>query len=214
MSSQTLEVRIDSVVGSDDDGDVDFCTRAHDANEPLLVVFSNDRKKKRSETKELKEIILHEFDSTLYDIDEEYAAEYNDIDYDYGDYMPYDDPQDIQKRDTLAVLAGGSDVSGRNKTKSTHATVVNSILSKARRNGDQQTERMAELYRRVLDPQAEETETEVGRREKRSRRPRRRFRSRRMCKRKKMYVNFAEINWDGWIIAPSGYQVHCMLKIR
>lgn len=33
------------------------------------------------------------------------------------------------------------------------------------------------------------------------------------CRRKPMYVNFAEINWNDWIIAPRGYQVTSMRKL-
>jgi len=28
------------------------------------------------------------------------------------------------------------------------------------------------------------------------------------CRRKKMFVNFEDINWDRWIISPRGYQVY------
>lgn len=28
-----------------------------------------------------------------------------------------------------------------------------------------------------------------------------------LCKRRPLYVNFADLNWDTWIIAPKGYQV-------
>jgi hypothetical protein len=105
-ATQTLEVRIETV-GSRDDVDeqqqqplVDIDTRPHNDNEPLLLIFSNDRRRRKFESRELHEMIEHEMDAVedqaeLDDDDADAEADYEEDETDENDDVePGDDAAD------------------------------------------------------------------------------------------------------------------------
>ena len=110
---KTIEVRITTIYSNDQPVLIDIETEARHLNEPLLVVFSNDKKKTKSEKKELHEIILqmeadlgapHDDDDALYDDDYEF----------FDDYDHYDDQSNRARRDVSS--AGRSVPRSRNST--------------------------------------------------------------------------------------------------
>ena len=102
-TTQILEVRIDTVT-REGVGDLDITTRPNKDKGPLLVVFSNDPRRRRSENRELHEIISHEMDLSdvsyydeHLDDDEEY---YEDDEYEENYIDSVEEKGDIYKRDT------------------------------------------------------------------------------------------------------------------
>ena len=214
--SQILEIRIDTVDGEHDNVDVDFDTRQHIENEPILVVFSNDKKKRKAETRELHEMITHELEQ--YGLLEEDPSE-NEIDEDYDDYdyeydlMGHDfapkfaHDYDIRKRDTGSVERSGSKHLSKRSTR---------MLSRSKLMNNHNQTQLENLYKSILRIRQDDLADNKGglsfdellHREKRSKSKKKRRRGRRrFCRRKPMYVNFQDINWHTWIIAPRGYQV-------
>ncbi|XP_046567937.1 bone morphogenetic protein 10-like [Haliotis rubra] len=59
---QILEVRIESVFNVVTDGAMDIDTDPKHRNEPLLIIFSNNKQKRSLREKELHELITHEMD--------------------------------------------------------------------------------------------------------------------------------------------------------
>lgn len=166
---------------------LDVDTDKDHENEPLLVVFSNDKNKRKSAEKDLKEMLQHESDIgiSLSDLDDLYDYEY--VDYDYADFNNV-----IEKRDTIhaqGVLSeNGNDTSVQAK-----------LLHRQKK---------ASLYESVsgVDKASEADYSKRVRRAKDKRRRRYR-RKRNICRRQSLYVRFEDINWHNWIIAPEGYEV-------
>lgn len=206
---QILEVRIDSVEhlhddvsgshdndeseeGDDEDGvNVDIATRPHTDSEPLLLVFSNDRRRRHFDSRDLHEMELYESGDLpvaavsagigVSDYDE---AEYVDVDDDdafyYDDRPPNGETErhvvvSRVERDTAPVsdVAAGPPLHAATRQD---LSVTNKTSSSATR------------------PRVK-------------RAPKFRRRRRNICRRRPMYVNFQDIHWDGWIIEPRGYQV-------
>ena len=183
---KTIEVRITTIYSNDQPVLIDIETEARHLNEPLLVGFSNDKKKTKSEKKELHEIILqmeadlgshddHHDDDALYDDDYEF----------FDDYDHYDDQGNRARRDVSS--AGRSVHRNRNSTIQHKKDLIRRI--------QQQIEKLEESDDDAMKPS-------------RHRRQRRSLRKRRnLCRRRKLLVNFRDIKWHKWIIQPTHFEV-------
>ena len=138
-STQHVEIRIESIFHSvGNSGNLDINTRPLTQHEPLLVVFSNDRNKKRVHRKESQELMTHQRDQLYFPLDHQ------------------------QSRDQLKF-----------NNNSVNETVS---ISNNSNNSDIELSRV-----------------------KRS--------SGKHCHRRDMWINFSDMGWDSWIVAPGGYQV-------
>lgn len=202
MRIESVEHRHDDVTSNhgndddeeaDDDGvDMDIATVPQSDSEPLLLVFSNDRHRRRFDSRELHEIIEREME--LYESGDLPAAavavvgvsDYEDVEYvDVGDYDVdyYDSRLDSEpehvvsrvERDTAAVSDARPPPSGRATATRRDRTVTGRTSS-----ATSGRVRRAKFRRRLR---------------------------RNICRRRPMYVNFEDIHWNGWIIEPKGYQV-------
>ena len=180
----------------------------HAQYEPILVVFSNDRKRRKMDTRELHEIQTHESEM-LPDVNA--GPEEETIDY-ADDTVEYEEAEYAELSSSL-----GSEIK---EIKNAGSDVVPDLVNHLKNLTDYS--RTMKLHKRSLGGADDEKINErenlsdviSGRsstsssRAKRNagRRPRKSKRN--SCRRKPMYINFAEIHWDKWIIAPNGYQVN------
>ncbi|KAK3089186.1 hypothetical protein FSP39_001575 [Pinctada imbricata] len=72
-SIQILEIRIESVFHSVSMGDLDILTKNSNKNEPLLVVFSSDDRKRKLHENERHELVTHEMD--MYDVQDDLSVD-------------------------------------------------------------------------------------------------------------------------------------------
>ena len=213
VSVQALEVRIDTPFDTRDDGDLDFDTTTANQKEPLLVVFSDDSSGVVTKDRDLSELISHETDvligtdDSLNDEDyadgDDYYYEDGDDDDDdvYGDDRDDVDMVRVYKRDLTRQLDASNNIT---KTADTIELKQN---FKARVNEEPLAEKSTKKRHANIKETASEKEADRKWRSKRAKARRRRKRRRNMCRRRPMYVNFEDINWHTWIIAPKGYQV-------
>ena len=219
---KTLEVRIETIKTRylSPDIDIDIDTNPHQENEPLLVVFSNDKKKRKSEQRELHEMFMHYANDIQEDIPE--GEDYED-DYEYFD----DQEENVYKRDTETVLKKfykstsmtqnilgvikNDTVSGATKFKEGDTSNVNMDTKRqALSRKVAKREMLKKLYKQILE-MTEEEENMGDRnvtlsRVKRSKAKKKKAR-RSNCRRKPLQVKFRDIDWDSWIIAPQSYDV-------
>ena len=213
---QALEVRIDTPYDSRDDGDLDFDTTTANQKEPLLVVFSNDNNEVVAKDRDLTELISHEGD--VLDKDN---GDNNDDDGDYADgddyYYDDDDDDEMYGDEGDDVTSDEVKVYKRDLTRQQLET-SNNVTSrdddaldlkqnfKTRLNEDAPSKKSPRKHQSNKDgPSDREDDTKW--RGKRAKARKRRKRRRNMCRRRPMYVNFEDINWHTWIIAPKGFQV-------
>ena len=181
---QILQVRIESVFGQRDLGDLDIDTTPHNQNEPLLVVFTNDARKRQRHRKELTEMINHEMLANDV-IDDENSA--NDLETSYqghGPQVPVYEDEESENMVNEHII----------QKREAKLSPVQGIKSESKREKNYNKE----FKKKEFDYYEFE-----NKRPKRSRKKSRRN----SCRRKPMYVDFQAINWDMWIIAPQGYQV-------
>lgn len=176
-SVQLVEVRIESIYETDspeDMGQMDIDTRPHRKNEPLLLVFSNDKKKDKSHSRELHELLAQE--------------------------MKYLDGDDIDPDNNENTYTDFYDNGGLR-----HKREVRSPGNQSRLN------HLENMYRQVLLQETTGKDASNNTRvEREVRRKQRKRRKRNICRRMPMYVDFRDINWHRWIIAPKGYEVSSM----
>ena len=181
----------DDVEETEEDG-VDIETQRQGDSEPLLLVFSNDRRHhRRFDSRELHEIIEREME--LYeaaDLPASAVAAAGDFNYDDDDVDDYDD--DYYDN----ILDGEPDDHVVRRVERDTAAAVSDAGA---RPSDRATATRRDLT--VTDQSSAATRVRV-RRAKFRRRMRRNI-----CRRRPMHVNFEDIHWDGWIIQPKGYQV-------
>lgn len=195
---------------------------------PLLVVFSDDRKRRKAEQVELHELELREL---------EVAAELGDTESDEGsdEGYAYDvedgDEPDLDDEMLDAISAADSE---RRASRHSIESYLKSLddggrqlampLLRRRRDSNQTNDVRSSLHsvsvqgqvqgqtsrsRRSAAPQKNNGGSAAARDGKRRRKNTQRGRN--SCRRRPMYVDFADIHWDNWIIAPAGYQVCCYL---
>ena len=212
---QTLEVRIDTPYDTRDDGDLDFDTTTANQKEPLLVVFSNDNNEVVAKDRDLTELISHEGD--VLDKDN---GDNNDDDGDYadGDDYYYDDDDEMYGDEGDDVTSDEVKVYKRDLTRQQLETSNNVTSSrdddaldlkqnfKTRLNEDAPSKKSPRKHQSNRDAPSDR-EDDTRWRGKRAKARKRRKRRRNMCRRRPMYVNFEDINWHTWIIAPKGFQV-------
>ena len=213
---QTLEVRIDTPYDTRDDGDLDFDTTTANQKEPLLVVFSNDNTEVVAKDRDLTELISHEGD--VLDKDNGIGDDNNDDDYADGDDYYYDGDDEMYGDEGDDVTSDEVKVYKRDLTRQQLET-SNNVTSgrdddaldlkqnfKTRLNEDAPSKKPPRKHPSNRDaPSDREDDTKW--RSKRAKAHKRRKRRRNMCRRRPMYVNFEDINWHTWIIAPKGFQV-------
>ena len=212
VSVQPLEVRIDTPFDTRDDGDLDFDTTTANQKEPLLVVFSDDSSGIVTKDRDLAELISHETDVLMGTDDslndEDYADDegyyYDDEDDDDDVYGNDEDDADlvkVYKRDLTRQLDASNNIT---KTADTVELKQNFKMSV---NEEPLDEKSTKKRHANSKETASDKEDDRKWRSKRAKARRRRRRRRNMCRRRPMYVNFEDINWHTWIIAPKGYQV-------
>lgn len=208
MLTQLLEVHIDTFEGEEKDGGLDISTRPNRAKGPLLVVFSND-KRRRNENRELHEIIAHEMEF----YDDTYEDDISDINY----YDEYDDENvsenKVYKRDVTRQQrqVDQSVETAEQSSDTTTARKLNKNKNKSTVSVNR-TQYTKQLYEQLVSAQNDgdtngPSEHELAKIYLRTKRSKPRKKKRNICRRKPMYVNFEDVNWQGWIIAPKGYQV-------
>lgn len=160
-----------------DDGD-DVFTGDDDEDGTLLVVFSNDRKRRKTEQREIHELETRELEAAPADMLMTSSA---------GDYEFYDDDDETPEQGGQEEVEGGGGGMGSSidggSLVSDDVDLEPEVTSQRRRR---------RRRRRAAGPQ------------KRGKRHRK---GKNACRRRPMYINFADIHWDNWIIAPKGYQV-------
>ena len=195
-ATQLVEVRIESVrdIGVEEhDGLLDIDTRPHLENEPLLVVFSNDKNKDKSHTRELHELLVHDqqyLDEVIDDDDDDDGGGVGGGGGDDDDDGSFN--HDYNSVDAYDLRLKRSVDSGNDITSSNRSS--RNMLEK--------------LYHRVMIAQTKHQQnSSISRIRREPRRKQRKKRKRNICRRKRMYVDFQDINWHRWIIAPKGYEV-------
>jgi len=199
---ESVEHRHDDVTSNHDDDDdeaaeedgvkMDIATQPQSDSEPLLLVFSNDRRHRRFDSRELHELIEREMElyetgdlpaaavaaAGVSDYDDDEYVDVDDYDADYYDNRVDVEPEHVvsrAERDTAAVSDARPPPSGRTTASRRDLTAIDRTSAATRIRV-----RRAKFRRRMR---------------------------RNICRRKPMYVNFQDIHWDGWIIEPRGYQV-------
>ena len=223
---------------------MDIDTRGRNENEPLLVVFSDEKKAKKA-TPETTEMLHHEQDlrSRMVTAVEQEGNDEEDDDGDEGEEVE-DEEEEGQEDERDDETASYDDA----RTNLLRRTVLNSKTidnfkirkrdiqeSRKRRNvtNSEQSHSIGRARQkpRVIHQGTNHTNTQtnsspnertlkkmyINEREsirdarrvvKRTKRGKARKKKRRnVCRRKPMNVNFVDINWHTWIIAPAGYQV-------
>jgi len=174
--------------GVDEEGGVQ-----NGAFEPILVVFSNDRKRRKIELRELHEIQSHE--------DRMGADE---------DPSSPSSSSDFLSSSTSSVLSGTEEEDEdyeeeEDDDDDRDGTRLNSTVSGGGREDDLDGEKR---YRESLTSTPSAWKKPQHARVKRSvSRNRRRRAKRNSCRRKPMWVDFGDVQWNRWIIEPPGYQV-------
>jgi Transforming growth factor beta like domain len=223
-ATQTLEVRIETVGPRDDEQPlVDINTKPHNDNEPLLLIFSNDRRRRKFESRELHEMIEHEmdgvedpaeFDEDDADAEADYEEDESEESVDGDQYEDVADqrlpPSDDHvalisriERDTERVLLQINDSSSRKTSGNTdylNGTDVSTAAAREQAAGVDHAMPMEHHHHHHQQQQQAR---------KRVKRARKRRSRKNICRRKPMYVSFEDIHWDEWIIQPKGYQVSC-----
>lgn len=215
----------------------DINSKPNNENEPLLLVFSNDRRRHAYESNELNEILDHEADGL------DVLPNESDLEYAYYDeevVYEYEDDIAAERRKKREAAAAAPDSSIRMRKRTGRASRVAreadesepwdvDILSPA-----DEIDYPVEIARRLRMARMNETRSAEeeeeddddeddgdtnfryegrrngGRRSderKRVRRSGKRKLRRNGCHRVPMYVNFEDINWHNWILRPFGYQV-------
>lgn len=219
-----LEVRVDTarpetVSGEDEDEDDDEGGTAEErkeeedervdaeggeqngAFEPILVVFSNDRKRRKIELRELHEI---------------QSLENGMGDEDDGSEYPSSPSSSsaLYSSSTSSVLSGGEEEEedyeeeeDRDRAR-LNATVADGGGAVEGDNGKRYPQLMESLSKSTDQASTPSAWKKPEPRVKRSlNRNRRRRAKRNSCRRKPMWVDFGDVLWDRWIIEPRGYQV-------
>ncbi|XP_047494148.1 bone morphogenetic protein 10-like isoform X1 [Penaeus chinensis] len=176
---QVLQILIESVFSTvGDGGDLDVATVPHTDIEPLLLVYSSVRHRRQSK-EELDQMISHE----------------------------YDNP--VTKRQRRALPPGASSRARRAKRE----TGTDPRLRRVRRNtaAEEQEEESNQIWEGEQDytglPSHAHNSIAVfppaeGRRKGKRRR------AKNACKRKPLKVDFEDIGWHKWIIAPPSYEAY------
>lgn len=215
----------------------DISARPNNENEPLLLVFSNDRRRQVYESNELNEVVDDEEVESL-----DVHPSQSDLEYDYYDEgeVIYEYEDDIAAERRKKREAAAADSSIRMLKRTGRASRVSREAEESEQydmdilSPPNQIDRPVEIVRRlrmvrmnetrsVEDDDDEDDDMENGGKSfphesgrKGGRRPNARKRVRRSVKRRlrrnschriPMYVNFEDINWDRWILKPFGYQV-------
>ena len=196
---KTVEVRIETIRAVSPAVSVDVETTPHHEHEPLLVVFSNDKKKTKSEKRELHEIIMQ----LQVDAHEDVDDYYHDDDDDFHDDSDYDDwmYNRISKRDTSAAQRSSR---RRFDNKQDYLLYKNATLQRKRDAIERLQQQITTLETQSDDDVIIKPPT-PRRRRKRSLQQRRHRRN--LCRKRKLSVNLREIKWHKWIIAPENYEV-------
>lgn len=172
---------------------VDIVTSNADEHCPLLIIFSDEHRKKKLHAKEIQELIHHELSSISEskEVFKEFLLAYG------SNQDPSPLPEHGPHEKAVKVTPHGSD---------DLVTMPNETMLKEK------------AYMKVLAHYHKVTSKDHGLgykdytpkqfRMKRSLPVKKSRGGRRAaCKRNPLYVDFRSINWDKWIIAPRGYQV-------
>lgn len=170
------------------------------AFEPILVVFSNDRKRRKIELRELHEI---------------QSLENGMGDEDDGSEYPSSPSSSsaLYSSSTSSVLSGEEEEEDYEEEEDRDRTRLNVTVAGGGGASDvdngkrypQLMESLSKSTDRASTPSAwKKPEPRVKRSLNRNRRRRAKRNS---CRRKPMWVDFGDVLWDRWIIEPRGYQV-------
>lgn len=223
ISGHILEVRVDTKqkikFETDEEKELDETqqrTNESQFYDPILVVFSNDRKRRKIELRELHEIQVHEHRTPMTDLeaDNENNADYyfdDDYEEDYEGIVPaaddnrevVPDDNDDEKQTTKA---------DENRLYSTNLTKNDKPESIDHEN--MHTKMILESFVNSAENKKNTTTgSHVNKKLSRVKRNpggrnKKRRAKRNSCRRKAMYVNFSDIQWEKWIIEPRGYQAY------
>ena len=194
---------------------------------PVLVIYSNERKRRKRALKSkhnliAKEVILHQFRSSKDRIE---SAQTIDSNLGRQDKTiaakPRNSPSGTTSKRKLRQRRRKFRPETRTKIKKSattefltylQPTVASSNFSVSKRTNETSSTVLKDVDMllgddplAVLDSSGRVTRTLEGKkdRKKGKKRPRKRT----PCSRSPMYVDFEEIGWDSWIIAPKGYNV-------
>ena len=178
----TLEVRIESMLSRNGFVDLDINTVSTHNNEPLLIIYSNERKKRKLMAKEIHEMITHEMNAAGTEETESATSSSEST-----------NKKHKNKTDKDVLSHAHHHFIARNKTMMDRMTEKRKLLNSLSWNT---------ALRHSFSNSNTSRTMRTGRYKRRAKRYRRNI-----CRRKSMYVNFKDILWDSWIIAPQGYEV-------
>lgn len=180
VTKKVFEVRIENLYNSyyTPSSRVDVDTKQDDHG-PLLVVFSNDKRRRKGEQRELHELFVHS------DLNEDTMEDYDDGDDDNAKYGGEIEYQKYHQR--------------RRYRRDVHRQTLSENYT-----------RNIYASKTFFEPNQNETTVNGSKRSRTKRRTRQKERHY-TCRRKPLYVNFEDINWHTWIIAPEGYEVRIIL---
>ena len=196
LTVQTIQVRIQSVFDAPQDGMMDIDTRPRNEHAPLLVVFSNDNKKRKGHDREVYELLNHETVAGVGEELEDHEDQFDTQD-SYDEYLSRRKRSVTPDKDN-AKETGGVYSRGPLSPEGNTMSRLENRAERLQRNqmyvGRHLPDSVMELQNPLYDPT-------------KPRRTKRRKRRRNICRRKGLYIKFEDINWHNWIIAPKGYQV-------
>lgn len=211
-----LEVRIESLNTENCQINLDIDIRSMQGNEPLLVVFSDPKPTKKYVVSKRQEMAKHKSDLkvasdgnrddwnlVVEDDDGEYIdedGEENDDDLLNDKETNSSDHRDKQRKMQNVFKRSVSD------SLTDHSRTEHSSTFKQKHSGKANMQYRKELEMLYINEEDSlRGNTTIVSRLKRGKARKRRRRN--ICRRKPMKVNFKDINWHTWIIAPTEYQV-------
>jgi hypothetical protein len=240
--NHVFQVRISTMLTGSDGKDSD--PEGLVAGDPLLVVFSNDRKRRKTEERELQEMEARELEAALdmenVNGDGEDGEDVDDTDEDGGEQNSEEDAeilqdasrstedrhrrslesmQTVETNRTFSEKQQLLSIRWRRHSLDNISSVANQSTSLFPSSNSRQPSSDYVRLRRAATAAAAHKSASGTSMSARDGKKRRRNsvsnttpvsssqRGRNSCRRRSMYVNFADIHWDNWIIAPKGYQV-------